>query len=209
MQAALADDLGSTPGAVAAQLNRSRAKLRVEYLLELHGEPPAPIAVRCFVLSAGDRRRQSNWTPDIISSTVISVLASVGRCSTGVRSQGSRIHTVEHDSDVVVARQRGRDLADRAGSLPPRRPSSRPRSRRSSATSCASGRGRRTMRVTHDEPGVLTVVAGKPARVSTTSSRPPRGRHDLRGARARSSRLEEVMDEFDITSEPAGARPSR
>src|SRR5687768_9831699 len=33
----LAVEVGSTPGAVAAQLNRSRAKLRVEYLLELDG----------------------------------------------------------------------------------------------------------------------------------------------------------------------------
>ena len=31
----LADDLGSTKGAIAAQLSRTRARLRVEYLLEL------------------------------------------------------------------------------------------------------------------------------------------------------------------------------
>ena len=56
----LAAELGSTAGAVAAQLNRTRARLRVEYLLALHDtEPPTD---RCrpvlFALSGGDRRRQ-------------------------------------------------------------------------------------------------------------------------------------------------------
>src|SRR4051812_14061443 len=55
----LADDLGSTSRAVTAQLHRTRAKLRVEYLLEMHGQPPGS---RCqpvlFSLSDGDRRRQ-------------------------------------------------------------------------------------------------------------------------------------------------------
>ena len=53
-------DLGLTAGAVAAQLNRSRARLRVEYLLALHGvDPPTE---RCrpvlLALSSADRRRQ-------------------------------------------------------------------------------------------------------------------------------------------------------
>ena len=52
--------LGSTAGAVAAQLNRTRARLRVEYLLALEQtEPPTD---RCrpvlLALSGGDRRRQ-------------------------------------------------------------------------------------------------------------------------------------------------------
>src|SRR5215216_7222645 len=56
----LAASRDSTPGAVAAQLSRARAKLRVEYLVELEqAEPPTP---RCrpvlLALSAGDRRRQ-------------------------------------------------------------------------------------------------------------------------------------------------------
>ena len=56
----LADELGSTAGAVAAQLNRTRARLRVEYLLALdQAEPPTD---RCrpvlLALSSGDRRRQ-------------------------------------------------------------------------------------------------------------------------------------------------------
>ena len=56
----LARKMGSTPGGVAARLTRTRAKLRVEYLISRHGaEPPTP---RCrpvlTSLSAGDQRRQ-------------------------------------------------------------------------------------------------------------------------------------------------------
>ena len=56
----LAAELGLTAGAVAAQLNRTRARLRVEYLLALEqAEPPTD---RCrpvlLALSSGDRRRQ-------------------------------------------------------------------------------------------------------------------------------------------------------
>src|SRR4051794_41866374 len=58
--ASLAAELGSTAGAVAAQLNRTRARLRVEYLLSAeHVEPPTE---RCrpvlLAISSGDRRRQ-------------------------------------------------------------------------------------------------------------------------------------------------------
>ena len=65
--ATLAAGRGSTPGAIAAQLNRTRAKLRVEYLLAETGtEPPTD---RCrpvlFALSAGDRRRQRSSTPPV------------------------------------------------------------------------------------------------------------------------------------------------
>jgi len=56
----LAERTGSTPGGVAVRLARTRAKLRVEYLLALRQvEPPT---ARCkpvlIALSAGDRARQ-------------------------------------------------------------------------------------------------------------------------------------------------------
>ena len=59
--AELAAGRGSTPGAIAAQLTRTRARLRVEYLLAQRGvDPPTD---RCrpvlLALSAGDRRRQA------------------------------------------------------------------------------------------------------------------------------------------------------
>ena len=58
--ATLAAELGSTPGAVAAQLARARAKLRVNYLLAIRGIDLPTDRCRSVlnVLSAGDRRRQ-------------------------------------------------------------------------------------------------------------------------------------------------------
>src|SRR5829696_2018582 len=58
--ATLAAELGSTPGAVAAQLARARAKLRVNYLLSIRGVdlPTARCRSVLNALSAGDRRRQ-------------------------------------------------------------------------------------------------------------------------------------------------------
>ena len=58
--AELAARRGHTPGAIAAQLNRTRAKLRVEYLLADGGVTPPTDRCRpvLFALSAGDRRRQ-------------------------------------------------------------------------------------------------------------------------------------------------------
>jgi RNA polymerase sigma factor (sigma-70 family) len=59
--AALAQELGSSPGGVAVQLARARAKLRVDYLLALKAaQPPSPVCRQVLVaLSAGDRRRQT------------------------------------------------------------------------------------------------------------------------------------------------------
>ncbi len=56
----LAREMGSTPGGVAVQLARARAKLRVDYILALEKtNPPSPICRQVLVaLSAGDRRRQ-------------------------------------------------------------------------------------------------------------------------------------------------------
>ena len=123
--ASLADDVGSTPGAVAAQLNRSRAKLRVEYLLELAGEPPTP---RCrpvlLSLSAGDRRRQAELDVGLPPARLRLLRRPQRvRCSTGGRADVDdelRV-AVRVDADIVVARQRGRELATRAGSRRPRR----------------------------------------------------------------------------------------
>ncbi len=59
--ASLGQDLGVTPGAVAVQLARARAKLRVDYLLALKkATPPTPVCRSVLVaLSAGDHRRQA------------------------------------------------------------------------------------------------------------------------------------------------------
>ena len=67
----MADQLGSTPGAVAARLNRARAGLRVEYLLAAEGVEPPTDRCRPVLrsLSTGDRRRQRERTPTSTSSS--------------------------------------------------------------------------------------------------------------------------------------------
>jgi anti-sigma regulatory factor (Ser/Thr protein kinase) len=113
----LAADLDSTPGAVAAHLARSRAKLRVEYLIEINGEPPArgcrPVLL---ALSAGDRRRQAELDAghhlldcDYCASLSAPLFDRIRRTSDEVRVP------VQSDADVVIARQRGRDVAVTAG----------------------------------------------------------------------------------------------
>jgi RNA polymerase sigma factor (sigma-70 family) len=59
--ASLATEQGSTPGGVAVQLARARAKLRVDYLLALGGSQPPTDKCRSVLvaLSSADRRRQS------------------------------------------------------------------------------------------------------------------------------------------------------
>jgi RNA polymerase sigma factor (sigma-70 family) len=110
----------STPGAVAARLNRARASLRVEYLLEAEGiEPPTD---RCRpvlrALSSGDRRRQQE----------LDVTGHLLGCRTCARvkhrlfelrdvepTDGEVRVPVSRDADVVVARQRAREIAAEVG----------------------------------------------------------------------------------------------
>jgi serine/threonine-protein kinase RsbT len=114
----LADDLGSTPAAVAAQLHRTRAKLRVEYLLEMHGKPPS---LECrpvlLALSAGDRRRQGELDVgyhlldcEFCAALCVQLLDR----GTKERDDPARV-PVRVDSDIVTARQRGREVAMDAG----------------------------------------------------------------------------------------------
>jgi RNA polymerase sigma factor (sigma-70 family) len=114
----LAEDLGSTPRAVAVRLGRSRAKLRVEYLLSLEGEPPTrncrPVLL---ALSAGDRRRQA----ELDAGYHLLDCEFCARLSEPLFDRRSKPASdelripVRADTDVVVARQRGRDLAVAAG----------------------------------------------------------------------------------------------
>jgi RNA polymerase sigma factor (sigma-70 family) len=114
----LAQDLDTSPGAVAAQLSRSRAKLRVEYLVALSGDPPTS---RCrpvlLAFSAGDRRRQAELDAgyhlldcDFCASLSEPLFDRRAKST----PQDVRIG-VQVDADVVVARQRARELAIRAG----------------------------------------------------------------------------------------------
>jgi RNA polymerase sigma factor (sigma-70 family) len=110
----------STPGAVATQLSRTRAKLRVEYLLALEqDEPPTP---RCrpvlLALSAGDRRRQRELDAGhhLLSCAWCAELSEplLDRRRTAAVTGEVRI-PIRSDADVVTARKKGRELASQAG----------------------------------------------------------------------------------------------
>ena len=110
----LGNELGISAGAVAAQLNRTRARLRVEYLFTVHGtEPPTD---RCrpvlLALSMADRRRQRELDAarhllecDLCSSLSRPLLQ---------RAQGDRNEVsirIRGNADIVLARRRARELA--------------------------------------------------------------------------------------------------
>jgi RNA polymerase sigma factor (sigma-70 family) len=114
----LAEDMGSSAGAVAAQLNRARARLRVEYLLALErAEPPTD---RCrpvlLAVSGGDRRRQRevDAARHLLECELCSNLSGPLMQRGQHRDDEVRI-PIEQDADIVVARQRARELAVRAG----------------------------------------------------------------------------------------------
>ncbi|HEX7187822.1 MAG TPA: sigma-70 family RNA polymerase sigma factor, partial [Actinomycetes bacterium] len=112
----LAAELGSTAGAVAAQLNRARARLRVEYLLAVEqAEPPSD---RCrpvlLAISGGDRRRQR----EVDAARHLLECELCARLSQPLMDRGhhrdDELHIPVHvDADVVAARQAVRELASR------------------------------------------------------------------------------------------------
>ena len=118
--ASLAASRGSTAGAIAAQLSRSRAKLRVEVLLAQEvGEPPTD---RCrpvlIALSSGERRRQQqlDCAGHLLECEFCSGLAPAlpERRSAAAASPEERVR-VTRDADVVTARQKGREVAAAVG----------------------------------------------------------------------------------------------
>jgi RNA polymerase sigma factor (sigma-70 family) len=114
----LAVELNSSAGAVAAQLNRTRARLRVEYLLALNDtEPPTD---RCrpvlYALSGGDRRRQR----EVDAARHLLECELCARLSEPLldrRPQDDSEVTIgiQHDADVVRARKSARELAATLG----------------------------------------------------------------------------------------------
>jgi RNA polymerase sigma factor (sigma-70 family) len=119
--ATLAAGRNSTPGAIAAQLSRSRAKLRVEVLTAQAGEPPTD---RCrpvlIALSAGERRRQQqlDCSGHLLECDYCSALAPALLDGRPAGSDGEVRVRVVRDADVVTARQRGREVAARTGFSP-------------------------------------------------------------------------------------------
>jgi RNA polymerase sigma factor (sigma-70 family) len=205
--ASLAASIGSTPAAVAKRLSRSRAKLRVEYLLELAGEPPSS---RCrpvlLSLSAGDRRRQAELDVgyhllecEFCAGVSQSLLDRRGE----VAADEVRV-PVRIDADVVAARQQARALARQAGFAP------------TDATVVATAtseiarnivrfadRGEMSMAIVHDggEVGVTIVARDVGAGIADVEQALEVGytTYDGRGLGLPGSRG--LMDEFEITSE--------
>lgn len=118
--AALAARRGSTPGAIAAQLNRTRAKLRVEYLLAQAGITPPSDRCRpvLYALSVGDRRRQRDLDTAghlLECDPCLRLSAELfDRRPQADNADESRV-LVSVDADVVTARRKGREIAARAG----------------------------------------------------------------------------------------------
>jgi len=112
----LGSELGLTAGAVAAQLNRARARLRVEYLLALRdAEPPS---ARCrpvlYALSVGDRRRQR----EVDAARHLLECDLCGELSQALMQRGQRNDNearvrIQSDPDIVLARRSARELASR------------------------------------------------------------------------------------------------
>jgi RNA polymerase sigma factor (sigma-70 family) len=116
--ASLAEELDSTPGAVAARLNRSRARMRVEYLLALEGQEPPTDRCRpvLLALSRGDRRRQQEVDADrhLLECSMCARLSGPLRDRGASRDDDVRI-PIRVDGDLVTARQAARELAARLG----------------------------------------------------------------------------------------------
>ncbi len=113
----LAHEHRSSAGALAAQLKRTRARLRVEYLLAMdHTDPPTALCRPVLLaLSGGDRRRQREL--DVAGHLLACpYCADLSRpLSARAGDEASRRIPVATDADVVVARQAGRDLAVELG----------------------------------------------------------------------------------------------
>lgn len=114
----LGEETGITAGAVAAQLARTRARLRVEYLLELDGGEPPTDQCRpvLLALSSGDRRRQR----EVDASRHLLECAVCARVSEPLQGRGpvrdDEISIpISADPDIVAARQAARETAARAG----------------------------------------------------------------------------------------------
>lgn len=114
----LAKELGLTAGAVAAQLNRTRARLRVEYLLAMEQSDSLTAGCRpvLFALSSGDRRRQRevNAARHLLECELCERL-SEPLMERGHHSDKEVRIRIQADGDIVLARQGARELASRLG----------------------------------------------------------------------------------------------
>lgn len=114
----MAAQSGATAGAVAAQLHRTRAKLRVEYLLALDRTilPTERCRPVLLALSGGNRRRQRDLDAagHLLECHACSELSGplLDRLQATVEGDEALL-AIQSDRDVVLARQRGREIAAR------------------------------------------------------------------------------------------------
>jgi serine/threonine-protein kinase RsbT len=114
----LGSELGVSAGAVAAQLNRARARLRVEYLLALEATDPPTDRCRpvLLALSLGDRRRQR----EVDAARHLLECELCARVSQPLFQRGQQHEdearvAIQGDPDIVQARKSARELAARIG----------------------------------------------------------------------------------------------
>jgi RNA polymerase sigma factor (sigma-70 family) len=113
----LAAELGVSSGAVAAHLNRARARLRVEYLLADRAEPPTD---RCravlLAISGGDRRRQRevDAAAHLVLCEFCAELSEPLIQRAQSPDQDVRV-PIRADADIVTARREVRRLAIETG----------------------------------------------------------------------------------------------
>ncbi|HEU5485867.1 MAG TPA: sigma-70 family RNA polymerase sigma factor [Microlunatus sp.] len=110
----LAAELGVSAGAVAAQLNRARARLRVEYLLAARPDEPPTDRCRAILLSisGGDRRRQRevDAAAHLLECDFCAEL-SEPLIQRGQSPQRDVRVPIRADADIVTARREVRRLA--------------------------------------------------------------------------------------------------
>ncbi len=198
-----------SPGAIAAQLNRTRAKLRVEYLLA--DGAVVPPTDRCrpvlFALSTGDRRRQRELDTaghllECDCCLELSVTLFDRRPPVEVADEARVRVTV--DADVVTARQKGREIAARAGFTP---------TELTVIATAISEIARNIVKFAHrgeivirmiDEParcGVTVVARDAGPGIADVSDAMQDGYSTYRGLGLGLPGARRLMDEFDVASE--------
>jgi serine/threonine-protein kinase RsbT len=114
----LAAERGSTAGAIAAQLHRTRARVRVEYLLALDDVDPPTLRCRpvLYAVSSGDRRRQREVDAEqhLLECELCARLS--GPLAERGQAKDDRIRVpISVDADIVIARSTSREAAARLG----------------------------------------------------------------------------------------------
>ena len=121
--ATLAEKRDTTPGAVAAQLARVRAKVRVEYVIAHEGIEPPTDECRPVLraISAGDRRRAQELDANghLLGCATCSRLGETLTSRRPPKPDPDVVRVpVSRDADVVEARQKGREVAAPLGFSP-------------------------------------------------------------------------------------------